>query len=470
MYSNVLILNLSMLYAASLVSFSVIIYFSGHKSTFFQSSLWIFSNLGSAFAMLLPSVFVETTYTGEYDFFSYVLSGASIILPYFALMGPRLRFSRYSISNIILAATVAVMLMSAVLPYGWLAMALGYSSGGVILWLTAWVCHKNPMWRWFWGKHVLIFGLSACALLFLWRAWIVFAARNGVGFDIDPSSTVRGLEFLIFTSFCMQIGFLNLIIGRPLRLELLAARRAVRLFEDNKRLSAAENSLADLAAERLMTLGLLKHEVRQPMNNARAALEALDYAVQADTPVGVKSKQAIARAQAVLDAVTLAISNAIFGASFLEESANIAPRSVDADDVARLAKTDCPTDLAPRIEMNSNAKSVFVNMDPVLVRLALRNLLDNALKYSPPRSPIQFCIVQREDVLGTSFTVTSQLAGTDFLGEAIFARGGRGAGAEGRGSGLGLYLVRKVAEAHGGSVSYLVHDNATVTFDLFLPD
>ncbi len=34
----------------------------------------------------------------------------------------------------------------------------------------------------------------------------------------------------------------------------------------------------------------------------------------------------------------------------------------------------------------------------------------------------------------------------------------------------GLYLVRKVAEAHGGSVSYLVHDNATVTFDLFLPD
>ncbi|MCF8493266.1 MAG: ATP-binding protein [Sphingomonadaceae bacterium] len=186
--------------------------------------------------------------------------------------------------------------------------------------------------------------------------------------------------------------------------------------------------------------------------------------------MGVKSKQAIARAQAVLDAVTLAISNAIFGASFLEESANIAPRSVDADDVARLAKTDCPTDLAPRIEMNSNAKSVFVNMDPVLVRLALRNLLDNALKYSPPRSPIQFCIVQREDVLGTSFTVTSQLAGTDFLGEAIFARGGRGAGAEGRGSGLGLYLVRKVAEAHGGSVSYLVHDNATVTFDLFLPD
>jgi signal transduction histidine kinase len=52
-------------------------------------------------------------------------------------------------------------------------------------------------------------------------------------------------------------------------------------------------------------------------------------------------------------------------------------------------------------------------------------VLDNALKYSPPQSPIQFCIVQREDLLGTSFTVTSQLAGTDFPDETIFARGER---------------------------------------------
>jgi signal transduction histidine kinase len=235
-------------------------------------------------------------------------------------------------------------------------------------------------------------------------------------------------------------------------------------------MSAEKNRLTDLAGERLMTLGLLKHEVRQPINNARAALEALDYAVQAHAPVAVKAKLSIARAQAVLDAVTLAISNAILGASFLEESANIAPRLVDAYEVARLAKTDCPTDLAPRIEMTSHDKSVFVNMDPVLVRLALRNLLDNALKYSSPQSLIQFCILQREDLLGTSFTVTSQLAAADLLDETIFLRRARGEGAEGRGSGLGLYLVKKVAEAHGGSVSFLVHDNATVTFDLFIPD
>ena len=29
---------------------------------------------------------------------------------------------------------------------------------------------------------------------------------------------------------------------------------------------------------------------------------------------------------------------------------------------------------------------------------------------------------------------------------------------------------KKVAEAHGGAVSFLVHDDAKVTFELFLPD
>jgi signal transduction histidine kinase len=92
------------------------------------------------------------------------------------------------------------------------------------------------------------------------------------------------------------------------------------------------------------------------------------------------------------------------------------------------------------------------------------------LKYLPPQSPIQFRILQREDLLGTSFTVTSQLTRLDLLDEAIFTRRGRGAGAQGSGGGLGLYLVKKVAEAHGGSVSYFIHDDAKVTFDLFIPD
>ena len=465
-----IISNLNVLYISSLLVFSIFVALSYKKSTSFISIIWIFSNLTAALSMLAPSVFLETTYSGAYNFFSYVVSGISIILPYFALLGSKRRALRFRQSHIILVVGVAAMLTAAILPYGWLAAVFGYSGGAVIVFVTAWVCYKNPLYLAFLGKSLLIVGLIACALLFVWRGWIVFTARDGIGFDINPANTALGLEMLISISFCIQIGFLHMIIGRELRLNLLSGRRAARLFVGKKRMLEERKRLSDLADERFLTLGLLTHEVRQPINNARAALEALDHAIGLENPKPAKSKLAIARAQGVLDSVTLTISNAIFAASFLEQNTKITRRLVDAHDVAELAKTDCPIDLSPRIEVNFDDNAVYVDMDPVLVRLALRNLLDNALKYSPPQSPIQFRILQREDLLGTSFTVTSQLTRLDLLDEAIFKRRGRGAGAQGSGGGLGLYLVKKVAEAHGGSVSYCIHDDAKVTFDLFIPD
>ena len=424
----------------------------------------------AAISMLFPSVFVEATYSGTYDYFGYAVSAISILLPYFALMGGVGRMSRFYKSHIVVGAAVATLLTISVLPYGWLVAALGYLSGAAIVFATAWVCVKNRLWKGFWGQQVATFGFIACALVLLWRGWVVLAARNGIGFEVDPANTVLGLEMLICASFLMQMGFLNLLVGRELRLDLFAGRRNSRLFESGQALFTEETRLSQLADERLVTLRLLTHEVRQPINNARAALEALHFALPADTPQAAKSKLAIARAQGVIDSVTLAMSNAIFAASFLEENTEIARQTINANEVAALAKTDCPVDLLSRIEGNFDGEPIYVDMDAILIRISLRNLLDNALKYSLANSPIQFSIHQREDSFGTAFKVTSQPKRLDLLNEGVFMRHARGTGAQGGGSGLGLYLVKKVAEAHGGSVSYLVHDNATVTFDLFLPD
>jgi len=56
------------------------------------------------------------------------------------------------------------------------------------------------------------------------------------------------------------------------------------------------------------------------------------------------------------------------------------------------------------------------------------------------------------------------------LNEDIFMQGVRGSGTKAEGSGLGLFLIRKVAEAHFGTISYAVHDKKMVTFDLYIPD
>lgn len=96
------------------------------------------------------------------------------------------------------------------------------------------------------------------------------------------------------------------------------------------------------------------------------------------------------------------------------------------------------------------AGSAAVRGDPVLLGLALRNLLDNALKYSS--GPVECSITELDD--GTRrLTVRDYgpgIAAADLLCvREPFVRG-RAHSPTARGSGLGLALVEHVVKQHGG--------------------
>jgi two-component system sensor histidine kinase MprB len=79
----------------------------------------------------------------------------------------------------------------------------------------------------------------------------------------------------------------------------------------------------------------------------------------------------------------------------------------------------------------------------------VNNLIDNAVNYSPPGSPVEIALQGKE------LTVRDHGQGISPADlPHVFDRFYRGAEARGRsGSGLGLAIVRQVAEQHGGSVS-----------------
>lgn len=86
---------------------------------------------------------------------------------------------------------------------------------------------------------------------------------------------------------------------------------------------------------------------------------------------------------------------------------------------------------------------------PVLISLILRNLLDNARRYSPEGATID--IVLDGPVLSvTNSGVTMDESHLRRLGERFF----RPPGQEASGSGLGLSIVRRAAELHGLEVSF----------------
>jgi two-component system sensor histidine kinase/response regulator len=96
-----------------------------------------------------------------------------------------------------------------------------------------------------------------------------------------------------------------------------------------------------------------------------------------------------------------------------------------------------------------------VSIDGKLARRAIENLLANALRYSPQGAEVSISVRASSEVLEVE--IDDQGPGVpDNLKETLFAKFGSveaAAGGVRRGIGLGLYLVRLVAEGHGGAVA-----------------
>ncbi|HMP77736.1 MAG TPA: ATP-binding protein [Kiritimatiellia bacterium] len=124
------------------------------------------------------------------------------------------------------------------------------------------------------------------------------------------------------------------------------------------------------------------------------------------------------------------------------------------------------------IQMHARpAEGLRLRAHPVLIQRALVNLLDNAIKYSPPHTAVE---VRAESVPGAvCLSVTDQGPGIapEHQGR-IFERFYRVDKSRSRklgGTGLGLSIVKHVMEAHGGSVSVQSAIGQGSTFTLRLP-
>lgn len=111
-----------------------------------------------------------------------------------------------------------------------------------------------------------------------------------------------------------------------------------------------------------------------------------------------------------------------------------------------------------------------VHGDPQRTWQILLNLLDNAVKFSPPDEPIDVLARPSEQVVdvavrdrGSGIPLEEQESMFD-----LFARGAAGSTARVKGTGLGLYLCRRLAEAQGGEIRVESEPGhgATFTFTL----
>lgn len=119
------------------------------------------------------------------------------------------------------------------------------------------------------------------------------------------------------------------------------------------------------------------------------------------------------------------------------------------------------------VNVRANGVSTTVYADRDRVEQILTNLVDNALQYAPD-SAVTVDVHRRDD--GVEVAVSDAGEGVDAaFATRVFQKFGRGREERRPGTGLGLYIGRGLAQAHGGDLT-LDRAGEGATFRLWLPD
>ena len=150
-----------------------------------------------------------------------------------------------------------------------------------------------------------------------------------------------------------------------------------------------------------------------------------------------------------------ALCNNMLLASQLEAGGHsVTKEEVDLSELTLSCVSDFKIRYPQRLFKEEIAAEVYVMGDSVLLQMAINNLIDNALKYSPKESAIT--IVLRPQQKQVSLMIIDEGKGIDLMEKKKifekFYRIGNKATKEAKGTGLGLYLTKKIALQHGASI------------------
>ena len=184
------------------------------------------------------------------------------------------------------------------------------------------------------------------------------------------------------------------------------------------------------------------HELRTPLTSTRTNIDLLREGRLPED----EARRALDEAATELAALTTLVSDLVELARGEERKLRI--EDVQLDDLVGGA-VERAKSRAPEATFVTSLSPTVVRADPVLLERAVLNLLDNAVKYSPPGAPIEVTVRDGEVIVADH---GHGVAEEDVA--RIFDRFYRSAAARSKpGAGLGLAIVREAARAHGGDAT-----------------
>jgi signal transduction histidine kinase len=259
------------------------------------------------------------------------------------------------------------------------------------------------------------------------------------------------------------------LVGRVM--QVVAEMTLVVTEGERSSAERAQDELRELLEIKSAFFRLTTHELRRPLGLTRGHLALLQEGTYGDVPDMMRHPlQQIA-------AGAHEMSNLIDGLATVV-------RLEDRADVLRPGPcrvSALVTDVVRAVEPEASLKSVCIDAQPPRadleitadgerLRIAVLNLLTNAIKYAPPESTVTVQTAERHRQV--AIAVADQGPGIDAAdSEHVFEKYYRSGHLPDHlpGLGLGLYIVRQIVELHGGQVTLKSAPGHGSTFAILLP-
>ncbi len=293
-------------------------------------------------------------------------------------------------------------------------------------------------------SSVLAIGTYLCYLLFIdWNQWFIETEQMHV-------LAVRGILLAVAA---VLVNYL----GEAIRLESARHKAAAEQLADaNRHLRDAEAAVR--RSERLAALGQLSaglaHELRNPLGSIRGSAELLTRATAKDNEVARELAQIISEE---VDRTNSLVTRFLDFARPLEPRRETTDITRAIDRAAKHARLEIIRNFSPEVPA--------LEIDPALMEQVLLNLLSNAQQASADGAPI---------------TVSTRLVGDQ--AEIAIVDHGCGIPADKldsifnpfvttkqTGVGLGLAIVAKIVDGHGGKIAVESEVGKGSTFRVLLP-
>jgi len=233
----------------------------------------------------------------------------------------------------------------------------------------------------------------------------------------------------------------------------LSARVQVKGRDEVARLAASFNRAAtridELVDAHRMLLSNASHELRTPLSRIRLGIEL--FQEKGDPKYKAELERDIAELDLLIDEILLA--------SRLDAKLPDIGASEELD-LLGLAAEECA-----RYDRAPEGEPVTVRGDPRLLRRLVRNLLENARRHGKPPVRVE---VRPEHGLAVLSVMDAGQGIPEAERERVFLPFHR-LGADSKGAGLGLALVRQIARLHGGDAVVAPRGGAPSCFRITLP-